>query len=160
MPAHLALPDLQVVAEVRAAVPGLKVMTMGMEDNRESFLQAVREGVAGYILKNASAAELAVAVRAVAQGNAVCPPSLCMALFECVADEQPHPTRMGREAGLTRRERQLVQMIDTGLTNKEIAAELNLSEQTIKNHVHRILRKLGASDRLEAVELCRLRVSA
>jgi DNA-binding NarL/FixJ family response regulator len=57
--------------------------------------------------------------------------------------------------GLTRREQQLVQMIGLGLTNKEIAAQLNLSEQTVKNHVHRMLRKAGASDRLAVVELCR-----
>jgi len=57
--------------------------------------------------------------------------------------------------GLTRREQQLVHMISRGLTNKEIASELNLSEQTVKNHVHRMLRKLGAGDRLAAVELCR-----
>jgi len=58
--------------------------------------------------------------------------------------------------GLTRREQQLVQMISNGLTNKEIASQLNLSEQTVKNHIHRMLRKLGAADRLGAVELCRM----
>jgi DNA-binding NarL/FixJ family response regulator len=57
--------------------------------------------------------------------------------------------------GITRREQQLVHMISRGLTNKEIALQLNLSEQTIKNHVHRMLRKLGATDRFGAVEICR-----
>ncbi len=152
----LALPALQVIAEVRAAVPGVKIITIGMEKDRNTFLQAVRDGVSGYVLKDASAIELAAAVRAVADGQAVCPPNLCMALFEFVAEDrlQPSSFRLGYELGLTRREQQLVQMIDRGLTNKEIAAQLNLSEQTVKNHVHHMLRKLGASDRLAAAELC------
>jgi DNA-binding NarL/FixJ family response regulator len=62
---------------------------------------------------------------------------------------------MKEQMGLTRRERQLIQMISRGLTNKEIAVTLHLSEQTVKNHVHRILRKLGAGDHLVAVE-CRV----
>jgi DNA-binding NarL/FixJ family response regulator len=65
------------------------------------------------------------------------------------------PIVIKHNLGLTRREQQLIHMIGRGLTNKEIAVELGLSEQTIKNHVHRMLRKLGANDRLGAVELCR-----
>jgi DNA-binding NarL/FixJ family response regulator len=61
-----------------------------------------------------------------------------------------------RDLGLTRREQELLQRIDQGLSNKEIAVDLNLSEQTVKNHVHRMLRKVGATDRASAVELCRL----
>jgi DNA-binding NarL/FixJ family response regulator len=57
--------------------------------------------------------------------------------------------------GLSRREQELVGLIQQGLTNKEIASRLNLSEQTVKNHVHRILRKVGAQDRLSIVEVCR-----
>jgi two-component system NarL family response regulator len=137
----LGAPDFRLVAEVRAALPGLKVVAIGMEEDRDTLLQAVREGVLG--------------VRAVAEGRAVCPPSLCMALFEFVAEERPVGLRLGHDLGLTRREQQLIEMIDRGLTNKEIAGQLNLSEQTVKNHVHRMLRKLGASDRLAAADLCR-----
>jgi DNA-binding NarL/FixJ family response regulator len=57
--------------------------------------------------------------------------------------------------GLSRREQELVGLIQQGLTNKEMATRLNLSEQTVKNHVHRILRKVGAQDRLSIVEVCR-----
>lgn len=153
----LTLPDLRLIAEVRAALPGLRILLMGMEEDRKTFVQAVSEGVAGYVLKDATALELAAAVRVVAAGRAVCPPSLCMALFEMVAAQGPQVfrLRLKYDLGLTRREQQLVEMIDRGLTNKEIAAQLNLSEQTIKNHVHRMLRKLGAPDRLAAAELCR-----
>lgn len=157
--AAVTLSELRLVPEVRAAIPGLKVVMIGMDPHRETFLCGVRDGIVGYVLKDASAAEVASAVRAVAGGEAVCPPGLCRELFEQVAKQSSHSAPsfvMRHNLGLTRREQQLVHMISRGLTNKEIAAELNLSEQTVKNHIHRMLRKLGASDRLAAVELCRL----
>ena len=156
--AAIALSELQLVSEVRGAVPGLKVVMIGMDVDQEIFLRAVRDGVVGYVLKDASAMEVASTVRSVASGEAVCPTSLCRALFEQVSKQLTQPTSfvIRHNLGLTRREQQLVQMISRGLTNKEIAAQLNLSEQTVKNHIHRMLRKLGASDRLGAVELCRM----
>jgi DNA-binding NarL/FixJ family response regulator len=156
--ATVTLSELQLVPEVRAAIPGLKVVMVGMESERGTFLKAVRDGIVGYVLKEASAMEVAACVRSVANGEAVCPPTLCMTLFEQLANPTPQPTTFvfKHELGLTRREQQLVQMIGRGLTNKEIASQLNLSEQTVKNHVHRMLRKLGASDRFGAVERCRV----
>lgn len=156
--AAIALSALRLIPEVRTAVPGLKVVMIGMEPDRETFLRAIRDGVVGYILKDASAMEVAAAVRSVANDEAVCPPSLCLALFESVARQTSQfPTFVIKHnLGLTRREQQLVQMISRALTNKEIASQLNLSEQTVKNHIHRMLRKLGASDRLGVVELCRM----
>jgi DNA-binding NarL/FixJ family response regulator len=155
--AAVALSDLRLVSEVRRAIPGLRVVMIGMESDRQTFLRAVQDGVVGYILKDASAVEVAAAVRSVANDEAVCPASLCLALFEHVSSQlaQVPSFQIKSNLGLTRREQQLVQMVSRGLTNKEIAAQLNLSEQTVKNHVHRMLRKLGASDRLAAVELCR-----
>jgi DNA-binding NarL/FixJ family response regulator len=155
--AVVALSDLRLISEVRTAIPGLKVVMIGMDPDREVFLRAVRDGIVGFVLKDASALEVAAAVRSVANNEAVCPPDLCLALFECVANQNAHPASfvIRHNLGLTRREQQLVQMISHGLTNKEIASQLNLSEQTVKNHIHRMLRKLGATDRLGAVELCR-----
>jgi len=156
--ASVELSQLRLIAEIRTAIPGLKVVMIGMESDRESFLRLVRDGIVGYVLKDASAIEVAAAVRSVANGEAVCPPVLCLALFEEVAKPKSQPARfiVRHGLGLTRREQQLVHMISDGLTNKEIAGQLNLSEQTVKNHIHRMLRKLGASNRLSAVELCRL----
>jgi DNA-binding NarL/FixJ family response regulator len=156
--AAVALSDLRLISEVRAAIPGLKVVMIGMDDDPEIFLRAVRDGIVGFVLKDASAMEVAAAVRSVANDEGVCPPSLCLALFERVASQNAHHTSfvIRHNLGLTRREQQLVQMISHGLTNKEIASQLNLSEQTVKNHIHRMLRKLGATDRLGAVELCRM----
>jgi DNA-binding NarL/FixJ family response regulator len=159
--AALGLSRLKLVPEVRAAIPGSKVVMVGMDPDKETFLNAVRDGVVGYVLKEASAAEVAAAVRSVANNEAVCPPCLSLVLFEYFSKQavQSHPAAfvIRHDLGLTRREQQLVQMISTGLTNKEIASRLNIAEQTVKNHIHRMLRKLGARDRLGAVEMCRTR---
>ncbi len=75
-------------------------------------------------------------------------------LFDCFAQHaKALPNSQTRaDLGLTRREQQLVPLIDPGMTNKDIAGQLNLSEQTVKNHIHRILRKVGAEDRLGIIE--------
>jgi DNA-binding NarL/FixJ family response regulator len=150
--------DVQIITAARKALPGLKVVMIGMEEHKETFLRAVRAGIAGYVLKDAPAAEVAAAVRSVACDEAVCPPRLCLVLFESMGRQsfQMPQFYTKQKFGLTRREQQLVEMISCGLTNKEIASELNLSDQTVKNHIHRILQKLGVGDRLSAVEMCRV----
>jgi DNA-binding NarL/FixJ family response regulator len=151
------LGSFEFVRSVRRAAPNLRIVQIGMEEDAELFLRAVRAGVVGYVLKEASAMDVVAAVRAVAQEEAVCPPRLLHSLFHQVASEAAAvpSVRVRLDFGLTRREQQLVPMIARGLTNKEIAAQLNLSEQTIKNHVHRMLQKVGVSDRLSVVELLR-----
>jgi two-component system, NarL family, response regulator DegU len=137
--------------------PRLKIILLGMEESEPLFLRSVREGAAGYLLQDASAADVVAAVRAVMQDEAVCPPRLCWALFRHMMRQAAAlPNLQIRvRLGLTRRQQQLLPLIAQGLTNKEIAALLNLSEQTIKNHIHRMLQRVGADDRLAVVELCR-----
>jgi DNA-binding NarL/FixJ family response regulator len=134
-----------------------KAIVIGMEADERIFLETVRRGVSGYLLKDASAVDIVDAVRTVARGEVVCPPSLCRILFRFVS-RQPMPLpnqRVRDQIGLTRREQQLLPLIARGLTNKEIASNLNLSEQTVKNHIHHILSKVGAEDRLGVMEVCR-----
>jgi len=139
----------RLVATLHAAIPGVRVAMIDMELDQHTFLRAVREGVVGYVLKDASAVEVAGMIRAVAAGEAVCPPSLSMALFHVV---QSRLFTGATSRVLSRREQELVTLLRERLTNKEIAARLNLSEQTVKNHVHRMLRKVGVPDRLAIVE--------
>jgi len=150
-----AIGGLEVVAAVRKTLPATKVLMIGMEPNKTTFLHCVRAGVTGYLLKDASPAEIASAVRSITLEEAACPAKLCLMLFDYVAQQCQLSGVYGRvQPRLSRREQQLVQMIG-GLSNKEIATQLNLSEATIKNHVHRILRKLGVNDRLSATQYCR-----
>jgi DNA-binding NarL/FixJ family response regulator len=156
-PPALAMPDLNDIPRIRRRAPQLKVVAFGMEESEEAFLAAVRAGVVGYVLKDAYSADVVTAVRLAAQGEAVCPPRLCLCLFTYFA-KQPRgmpKLRLRTSLPLTRREQELVPMIAQGLTNKEIAAQLNLSAQTVKNHVHRILQKAG-SNRLAVQEQCRV----
>ncbi len=148
----------QPVQKTVEAVPALKVLMVGMEEDEEGFLRAVAAGAAGYVLKDASAMDVVTAIRAVARDEAVCPPRLCLSLFHYVAGtcaSLPN-MRVKSQLGLTRRQQQLVPLLAQGLTNKEIALQLNLSEQTVKNHVHRMLQKVGADDRLSVVEIVKV----
>lgn len=144
------------ISALRSAIRTLRIVMVDMEPDEDIFLNAIRAGVAGYVLKNASALEVAAAIRAVAAGEAVCPSSLSMALFRCVMQQTTASPNVAwaTDLGLSRRESETVELLRLRLTNKEIALKLNLSEQTVKNHVHRILRKLGARDRFNIAELC------
>jgi DNA-binding NarL/FixJ family response regulator len=162
----LTFSNSSLISTLQTAIPGVRIVMVDMDSDETTFLKAVREGVVGYVLKDASAVEVAATIRAVATGEAVCPPALSMSLFHAAARPAVAPSTSfswGVELGLSRREQQLVELLRERLTNKEIAAQLNLSEQTVKNHVHNILRKVGASDRITIVERCegeRLRSSA
>jgi len=142
------------ILEAIRAVPGLKVVLIGMEPDAITFLRLVRAGILAYLLKDVSAAEVVAAVRSVSEGKAVCPPQLCRVLFEWLAHQEiPISNLNGKlKVGLTRREMQILRIISCGCTNKEVAAQLNLSEQTVKNHIHRVLHKLGAANRVKALE--------
>lgn len=144
---------------VRKAWP--RCVLVAMEDNHGNFLAAVRSGALGYVLQDASTADVLSAIRTVASGQAVCPPGYSRVLFDYVAGlthESPSDPRRTLW-GLTRRERQLIPLIGRGLTNKEIAAQFCLSERTVKNHIHRILKKVGAPNRLGLYEVWQTRVA-
>lgn len=148
--------QVHLVREVQQRLLGLKLVMIGMESDGQPFLRAIREGVMGYVVKDASAIEVAGAIIAVASGNAFCSPQLCAFLFRFTAQQNQMPSFHARQRlGLTNREQQLVGLISQGFTNKEIASRLQLAEQTVRNHVHRMLRKVGATHRLEVVDICR-----
>ena len=147
----------KVISSLHRLDSEIKIVMVGMEADEAEFLRVVQEGAVGYVLKDASALEVAHTIRAVAAGEAVCPPSLSAALFRWVARHRVTlpSLHLKQNLGFSLREQQLVSLIRDGLSNKEIASRLNISEQTVKNHVYRMLRKVGAPDRLVMVELCR-----
>jgi DNA-binding NarL/FixJ family response regulator len=149
--------DLSAILQVRAAAPAVRILLIGMTQDERAFLQCVRAGISGYLLRDASAGEVLQGVRAVYAGEAVCPGTLCAALFRFFASNAASlPFASGRrQLGLSRRELQLIPLIAKGLTNKEIANHFSLSEQTVKNHLYRMKHKIGAEDRHEIVQLYR-----
>jgi len=154
------LNSTDLTSRVLKGAPYIKVVMFGMDEDPDVFLKAVRSGATGYVLKDASAAELVDAVRGVMQGQAVCPKKLCMTLFHLVSHEYQEMARVNDQVAsnkpaLTYRQRQLAGLVAMGKTNKEIAVSLNLSEFTVKNHIRRIMRHVNAHTRYDAVDALR-----
>jgi DNA-binding NarL/FixJ family response regulator len=145
------------ISDLLSLSPGRKAILFGMDNEPELFLQAVRSGVSGYLLGEASAEDTVAAVRKVIAGEAVSPPRLCHYLFQFVARTTREGSmilnqRLCNRLGLTARQQQLIALLARGFTNKEIAESMRLSEFTVKNHVHRIMRRLNAQSRYAAVQ--------
>jgi len=145
------------IGDLLSLFPGRKAILFGMENDPELFLEAVRSGTSGYLLGEASAEETIAAVRRVVAGEAVSPPCLCHHLFQFVARSSREGSmilnqRLCQRLGLTARQQQLMALLARGFTNKEIAESMRLSEFTVKNHVHRIMRRLNAQSRYAAVQ--------
>jgi len=148
--------DPQWVSPIKADIQDvgrtIGIVIVGMRGDHEQFLDAIRCGVAGYLLNDASLDDTVAAIRAAACGQASCAPQMCATLFQAVA--QGHWNGCWKKLRrLTLRQQKLMRLVANGLTNKEIAAELCLSEFTVKNHMSRILRQLGAKSRNEAAEI-------
>src|SRR5579864_871879 len=156
--AGLVFSDSTLLTALQTQLKNLRIIMVDMDSDEKTFLRAIRAGVVGYVLKDASALEVTSAIRAVAAGQAFCPPALSMAMFRYVAQQIPAPSQAASIADfrLSRREQEMVELLSERLTNKEIACRLNLSQQTVKNHVHRILRKVGASDRMTIAAKCKI----
>jgi DNA-binding NarL/FixJ family response regulator len=147
----LVMPELDGVGAMRAlreqgSESRVIVLTSFLDDER--LLPAIQAGAAGYLLKNVEPAELARAINAAARGEAVIDPTAAARLVEAFA-ENPNPVAVEPER-LTRREREVLELIAAGRSNKRIALELGISEKTVKTHVGHLLAKLGVTDRTQA----------
>ncbi len=149
--------DLTAVRRVRTTAPKVQILLIGVTGEEAEFLQCVRAGVRGYLPRDASAEDVVEGVRALQEGEAICPGTLCATLFRYFEREATSfpSASVHQQLGLTRREQQLIPLIAEGLTNKEIANHFCLSEQTVKNHLYRMKHKIGAEDRLSIVQVCR-----
>ncbi|MFE9248543.1 response regulator [Streptomyces sp. NPDC007088] len=152
-PGPRTTPPAPVSAPVDGLVPGHlpKVLVLTTFDLDEYVYEALRAGASGFLLKDASAAELAQAVRVVAAGDALLAPNVTKRLIaEFTRLRGEAPPRRTNPAPLTERETEVLSLIARGLSNAEIAARLTLAEQTVKTHVGRILVKLALRDRTQA----------
>jgi two-component system, NarL family, nitrate/nitrite response regulator NarL len=139
---------------IHEAVPQTKILMIGMEDDEEMFLKAVQAGAEGYLLRDASAKQMLAAARRLERNSVVCPQHLERALFNLIANgPRLKATSAQATCDLTPREHQLTSLVAQGLANKEIAGRLNLSLQTVKNHVHSILQKTQSKNRAMLAQL-------
>ncbi|WP_098699836.1 response regulator [Nocardia farcinica] len=133
---------------------GCKVLVMTTFDLDEHALGALRAGASGFLLKDTTPEDLVSAVRSVAAGDAVVSPKVTKRLLDRLIADDPAGMRDAAVLDvLTAREREVLEQIAAGRSNAEIAAELFLSEATVKTHVGRVLTKLGLRDRVQAVVL-------
>jgi DNA-binding NarL/FixJ family response regulator len=147
------LDGLAATAALTAAGAGPRVIVLTTFDLDEYVLRAIRAGASGFLLKDAPPEDLLVAIRTVHAGDAVIAPSATRRLLEHLVAVLPAaPAPPGAPlAGLTAREREVLVLMARGLSNAEIAADLVVAEATVKTHVGRVLAKLGARDRVQAV---------
>jgi DNA-binding NarL/FixJ family response regulator len=142
----------QITGGDRAAAP--RVVMLTTFDLDDYVYEALRAGASGFLLKDAPRHDLIAAVRIAAAGNALLAPSVTMRLIDAFAHRPaqtlPAPSRL---ASLTARERDILLRLARGLTNAEVAADLVVSEATVKSHVGNLLAKLGLRDRVQAVIL-------
>jgi two-component system, NarL family, response regulator LiaR len=150
----LVMPKLDGVGamrRLRELVPSARVVVLTSFLEHERLLPAIQAGAAGYLLKNTEPAELARAIRAAHKGEAIIDPTVAARLVSALADG----SRTGRDERdqLTRREREVLELIVRGRSNKRIALELGIAEKTVKTHVGHVLAKLGVTDRTQAALL-------
>jgi DNA-binding NarL/FixJ family response regulator len=151
------LDGIAATASITAAGAGSKVLILTTFDLDQYVFAGLKAGASGFLLKDAPPAELLSAVRTVAAGESVLAPSATRRLIDQFAPLLPDPGRQQEQdallSRLTDRERTVFTQLAAGRSNREIAAELHLSEGTVKIHVGRILAKLGLRDRVQAVVL-------
>ncbi|HUB69759.1 MAG TPA: response regulator transcription factor [Acidimicrobiales bacterium] len=146
---------VEATRKIAEEVPQSRVLILTTFDLDEYVFNALRVGASGFLLKDALPGDLARAVRAVADGDAVVAPSVTRRLLETFAQYLPSGEgdgpAGGRATALTEREREILVEVAAGLSNREIAAKLFVAEATVKTHIGRILAKLGLRDRAQAV---------
>jgi DNA-binding NarL/FixJ family response regulator len=144
---------VQATREIRAAQPETEIVVLTTHADEASILDALRAGARGYLTKDAGIQEIARAVHAAAAHQSLLDPVVQAKLLEAVGAAVPAPAPAPRQLPdeLTPREAEVLSLIAGGLSNREIAAQLVVSEATVKTHVNHVFAKIGARDRAQAV---------
>jgi DNA-binding NarL/FixJ family response regulator len=144
---------IEAARQIRGDVPTTKILMLTVSDEEDDLYEAIKAGANGYLLKEISVEEVAEAIRAVTQGQSLISPSMASkllnefnALVKRAEEKQQFPA-----PALTAREVEVLRLVAKGMSNREIAEELYISENTVKNHVRNILEKLHLHNRMEAV---------
>jgi DNA-binding NarL/FixJ family response regulator len=143
--------SLRVAATLGQENPDAKIIVMDLLPVNEEIMEYVNAGVSGFVLKDASFDEFIATIRSVATGKKVLPPRMTESLFSQIAKEVDgqEPARVLEAVRMTPREREVIDLIGEGLSNKEIAQRLNIATHTVKSHVRNVMEKLALHTRLQ-----------
>ncbi|MFF1681533.1 MULTISPECIES: response regulator transcription factor [unclassified Streptomyces] len=147
------LPDgngVDVCRELRSRMPDLACLMLTSFDDEEALLDAIMAGASGYVLKQIQGSDLVSAVRTVAAGQSLLDASATTRLMARLRGAEEKKSEPEALPGLTDREREILALIGEGLTNRQIGQRLFLAEKTVKNHISRLLAKLGVERRIQA----------
>lgn len=140
---------IEATREICARFPHIKVLVLTTYDDDEWVFDAVRAGASGYLLKDTPRTKIVEAIRGTMDGKSFVDPAVAGKLMNQVASRQTEPSSILKDK-LTERELDVLGWVAKGQTNAEIAAQLHLSEGTVRNHISAILEKLGVADRTQA----------
>jgi len=147
---------VRIVADITRRTPHVRVVAITLGETEAEVIQLAEAGVAGYVLPDGSLDDLIIAVESAVRGELYCPPRVAFTLLRRVSAIAAELTDAGQEAThsplgtLTGREREILDLVDDGMTNKAIAGRLVIELPTVKNHVHNILKKLHVHRRIDA----------
>ncbi|MBN1781232.1 response regulator transcription factor [bacterium] len=150
---------LEITQILHEDVPDVKVIILGLVDLTDEIMACIEAGAAGYVLKESSFDHLVDTIRSVHRNEAFCSPRMAASLFSRIAEltSEGKSQILADSVKLSGRELDVINLIAEGLSNKEIAKELFIETQTVKNHVHNILDKLQLHSRFETVQYARER---
>jgi len=148
---------VEVVKSMKSEVPDIKIIGMGLMPTQTDIMELVHAGADGFILKNATVEDLVRSIHEVFEGGKVLPPPLAGSLFFQVVE---HALLKGKKIAkgaviMSPREKEVIALIVEGMSNKEIATELNIATYTVKSHVHNIMEKLALHSRLQIANYSR-----
>src|SRR5438270_3052980 len=144
---------IEAARQINMAVPTTKILMLTVSDEEDDLYEAIKAGANGYLLKEISVEEVAEAIRAVVQGQSLISPSMASKLlteFNTLVKKAEEKQQFPAPA-LTSRELEVLRLVAKGMSNREIADQLYISENTVKNHVRNILEKLHLHSRMQAV---------
>jgi DNA-binding NarL/FixJ family response regulator len=135
------------ITSLRGATPGAKIILTGAPPGEESMIRAIAAGVKGYLDEAAAPEQYKEAIRVVAGGSIWAPRKALAILIDRMISKRRRST-MAQPAGLSERERQVLELLVAGRTNKEIGAELGIEERTVKSHITKLMQKAGVNNRI------------
>jgi DNA-binding NarL/FixJ family response regulator len=151
--------SLELIGDLRRRSDAMKILAFAVEEVTSEILHCAAAGATGYVTADASLEELVKAIESIAHEELVCSPKSAATLFRLLSERTEGLAARAPTRALTSRERQVLDFIRQGQSNKEIAQKLNIAEPTVKNHVHHLLEKLEVTTRAQAAAKAKLPVS-